>query len=398
MSEAREKVLVVEDEKNMRTMLTIYLQRKGYEVYTAPDAPSAKKIVTEETFPLILCDIKMPGGNGLEVLRAAKEHIKDVEVIMLTALANIDTVLEAVKLGAYDYVLKPVDDLDRDLGGVIARALEKRRLITENKRLVGTLKETNAALRLHQAQVDRELEIASVIQQSLLPGENPLFEKLNVRIARFTAEAVSGDFYDVFERHDGSVGLFIGQAFGRDIPAALLMAMVSGRLRELFMRDLSPREILNEANASVRKCLEKGWGNFVTVFCGIFDFRTHAFRYATAQHTPPFVVHFHAKDGEVQPLTAQGQFLGKYADGGYKSLTVRFSSHDRFVFFTEGLINVENYDGDIYGVERLQEMALETGPGDTALSFGRILDDIGTFAKQPLEESDSAILFVDIKQ
>ena len=124
------RVLVVDDEKSMRELLAITLERQGYEVSVAEDGEVAIQAVRRDGFDVIITDLRMPNADGLQVLRAAKEHTPETVVIVITAVGSTETAVEAMKLGAYDYITKPFK-LD-EIHVIIRRALERKRLRDEN--------------------------------------------------------------------------------------------------------------------------------------------------------------------------------------------------------------------------------------------------------------------------
>jgi len=134
-----DRVLIVDDEKGMRDFLSIMLKKEGYAVFAAESAEKAAEPIQRGEFDLIISDISMPGHSGLEVLKQAKMTSPDAPVIMITAYASTESAVEALKLGAYDYIIKPFD-VD-ELKIVIKNALEKRRLENENRILKRELKE-----------------------------------------------------------------------------------------------------------------------------------------------------------------------------------------------------------------------------------------------------------------
>jgi two-component system response regulator PilR (NtrC family) len=133
-------ILIVDDELGMRQFLTHLLQREGHEVRVAENGRDAMGQLREQQPDLILSDVRMPDMSGIELLRSARELLPEVEVIMMTAFANVDTAREAFLLGAYDFVQKPFDnDLLKE---TVARALHKISLVKANDALL----EENKAL------------------------------------------------------------------------------------------------------------------------------------------------------------------------------------------------------------------------------------------------------------
>jgi DNA-binding NtrC family response regulator len=139
MSNKKEKILVVDDEKIVRESLFHWFQEEGYQVETAEDGETALRIFDKNKFDLLLVDMKMPGMSGLELLAKVKEIDKDTIVILITAFASVPTAIKALKDGAYDYVTKPVDP--DELEHLVKKALEQRSLRVENEQLKGSIDE-----------------------------------------------------------------------------------------------------------------------------------------------------------------------------------------------------------------------------------------------------------------
>jgi DNA-binding NtrC family response regulator len=127
------RILIAEDEANLRLVLQKELERLGYRVQAAPDGEAALRKLEESNVDVLLCDINMPRINGMEVLRRVHERPNPPEVIMLTGQATVETAVEAMKLGAYDYLTKPYHITELDVR--VKQAAEKRRLRVDNLRL-----------------------------------------------------------------------------------------------------------------------------------------------------------------------------------------------------------------------------------------------------------------------
>ncbi|MBI4240337.1 MAG: sigma-54-dependent Fis family transcriptional regulator, partial [Candidatus Rokubacteria bacterium] len=124
MTEAR--ILVADNEPSMRELLSITLKRDGYDVSTADGGEAAIEAVRREPFDLVITDVRMPKVDGIQVLKAVKDLAPDTVVIMITAFSSTENAVEAMKLGAYDYITKPFK-LD-EIKLIINNALEQKRL------------------------------------------------------------------------------------------------------------------------------------------------------------------------------------------------------------------------------------------------------------------------------
>ncbi|GJL79870.1 MAG: acetoacetate metabolism regulatory protein AtoC [Nitrospinaceae bacterium] len=132
-------ILVVDDEKSLRDLLTIMLENEGYEVQTASSGEKAFKLVQDTQFDLVITDFKMKGANGIDVLEAVKSKNSATPVVLMTAYASAETAVEAMKKGAYDYISKPFKVEDLQL--IVKNAIEKKNLSDENQYLKSALNE-----------------------------------------------------------------------------------------------------------------------------------------------------------------------------------------------------------------------------------------------------------------
>jgi len=168
MRKSKAKILVVEDEKSMREILTMLLEEEGYGVVAAADGKEGVGWLRKDIFDMIITDIKMPGADGFEILAKSQELSPETAVIMITAFGTLESALEAMKLGAYDYIHKPfkIDEIRL----IVRNALDRKRLRTE----VSLLRET----------VKRTYEVENII------GKSPKMQEL-LRLIPKVARTVS---------------------------------------------------------------------------------------------------------------------------------------------------------------------------------------------------------------
>ncbi|HQY65894.1 MAG TPA: sigma-54 dependent transcriptional regulator [Pyrinomonadaceae bacterium] len=139
------KILVVDDEKNLRLVVQKEMTRQGHDTDEAPDGEAAWEMIEADDYDVVLCDINMPRLDGISLLRRTRERIQDPpEVIMLTGQATVESAIEAMKLGAYDYLTKPYRIAE--LSALVTQAAEKQKLKIDNQRLRAQLARTTATL------------------------------------------------------------------------------------------------------------------------------------------------------------------------------------------------------------------------------------------------------------
>jgi two-component system response regulator PilR (NtrC family) len=195
------KILIVDDELSMRDFLAIMLKKEGHEIVAAKNGDAALKAIQAEIFDLVITDVKMPGISGIEVLKTVKEISPETVVIMITAFATAETAVEAMKLGAYDYIIKPfkIDELKL----VVNNSLEKRSLRKENILLKREIK-SKAGFENFIGKSEPMQKIFSLIRQVadtnstvLITGESGTGKELVAKAIHFTSQRKDRPFVTV---------------------------------------------------------------------------------------------------------------------------------------------------------------------------------------------------------
>ncbi len=191
-------ILIIDDERAIRKTLSEILSFEGYKIDEAADGEEGLKRFSEKPFDLVLCDIKMPKLDGIEFLEKAREINPDIPIIMISGHGNIDTAVEAVKKGAFDYISKP-PDLNRLLI-TLRNATEKQSLVTETKvlkRKVGKVQEmvgTSSAIQKIKDTIDK---VAPTDARVLITGENGVGKELVARWIHEKSNRSNGPLVEV---------------------------------------------------------------------------------------------------------------------------------------------------------------------------------------------------------
>ena len=170
------KLLVIDDERDIREVINNILVGGGYQVNTASSGPEAIDLLKSEPFDLAITDMRMPGMDGLEVARRLKQMDDDIQIIILTGFSTVENVMRAMEeKNVFDYLTKPLENIE-DLLNSVDRALEKRRLSIENRVLVKKLKESNLELTVSNEQLKLEIEERKRIGKELEKSRQRLFQ------------------------------------------------------------------------------------------------------------------------------------------------------------------------------------------------------------------------------
>jgi sigma-B regulation protein RsbU (phosphoserine phosphatase) len=344
------RILVVDDEVDINTILSVTLRRAGYEVISAADGVEAIEIIHLHAPDLILLDVMMPRADGLEALRRIREHgpTAHTPVIMLTAKSALADKMKGFERGADDYVAKPFEPAE-----ILARvqALLKR---TAQSRVVRPLLSVlgDWFTAEHMAQFGRDLEAARDIQQRLLPPVPASVAGLDAGAVLRSSTIVGGDFFDIFPMGE-RLGVVVGDVSGKGIPAALLMVMVRTLLREIA-RDLpEPAEVLARLNASL--CRDMPPSMFVTlVLAGLDPGDPGRVVLAGGGHPDPVVVR--ADRGAVVASlgAAGGTVLGVFPDSAFGQIEIDLiAAGDTLVLLTDGIVEAQSENGHRPGIPAL---------------------------------------------
>jgi len=348
MSAAR--ILVVDDEADINTILSVTLRRAGYEVISAADGLEAVEVVQRHAPDLILLDVMMPRADGLEALRRIREHppAAHTPVIMLTAKGALTDKMKGFERGADDYVAKPFEPAE-----VLARvqALLKRTAQSRVVRpLLSVLGDWFTAERM--AQFGRDLEAARDIQQRLLPPVPARVAGLEAGAVLRSSTIVGGDFFDIFPMGE-RLGVVVGDVSGKGIPAALLMVMVRTLLREIARDLVDPADVLTRLNASL--CRDMPPSMFVTVMLAALD-PAEAGRVVLAGggHPDPVVVRAAGGAAVASLGAAGGTVLGVFPDSAFGQIELTLAEPgDTLVLLTDGILEAPSEDGHRPGIPAL---------------------------------------------
>jgi two-component system, NtrC family, nitrogen regulation response regulator NtrX len=191
-------ILIIDDERAIRKTLTEILSFEGYKLDEAADGEEGLKKFKEKNYDVVLCDIKMPKIDGIEFLQKAGETNPDIPIIMISGHGNIETAVEAVKKGAYDFISKP-PDLNRLLI-TIRNAMERSSLVTETKvlkRKVSRVQEMIGGSAPIQRIKDTIEKVAPTDARILITGENGVGKELVARWVHEKSNRVSGPLVEV---------------------------------------------------------------------------------------------------------------------------------------------------------------------------------------------------------
>src|SRR5215204_4079125 len=260
------------------------------------------------------------------------------------------------------------------------------------ERSLGTVAHTLMEQRLEQERVERErieqeLEVARSIQQASLPEEVPTPEGWQIAPYYQPAREVGGDFYDFLELADGRLGVVVGDATGKGVPAAVMMASTRSALRAGAQASESPGDALRRVNDPLATDIPSNM--FVTCFYAILDPKSGTLSYANAGHDLPYL----HRNGAAEELRARGMPLGLMPGMGYEEKKTILQAGEAAVFYSDGLVEADDPKGEMFGFPRLRGLVAEHGAEKEERSLGDLLmKELYSFVGEGWEQEDDITL------
>jgi serine phosphatase RsbU (regulator of sigma subunit)/predicted ester cyclase len=234
--------------------------------------------------------------------------------------------------------------------------------------------------------IEQELRVAQRTQEASLPKEVPALEGWEISPFYQPAREVGGDFYDFFKLEEGRMGVVVGDATGKGMPAALVAAATSNMLRAVAQAvgSSSPGEVLERVNETLLARIPANM--FVTCFYAILDLESGRLHYANAGHDLPYLWH----GGEAEELRARGMPLGLMPRMSYEEGEASLREGHGVLFYSDGLVEAHDPQGEMFGFPRLRELVAEH---DEERSLGIfLLEELYSFTGEGWEQEDDITL------
>lgn len=343
MSQASRTLLIVDDDAPVRQSIVAYLEDSGFQVLEAGDGPAGLALFRERRPDLVITDLRMPGLDGLQLLRAVHQECPDRPVIVISGAGVMGDVVSALRLGASDYLIKPIVDMEM-LVHSVGRALERCDLLLQNQRYREKLELANRGLRENLRVLERDQEAGRQVQQRLLP--EALSTPEGYQVAHHIAPSLylSGDFVDYAYLNRRYLAFYLADVSGHGASSAFvtiwLKHLVSRMVREegLFGDDHSFETGFNTLLEQVnRELRDTRLNHHLTMFVGVVDTHNRQLRYAVAGHLPMPVL---VTDQGSEFLAGSGKPVGLFDGPNWqvyeRSLPETFS----LVCFSDGVLEV----------------------------------------------------------
>jgi serine phosphatase RsbU (regulator of sigma subunit)/predicted ester cyclase len=366
------------------------LVRRFLEAHAKGDLDALKEMLAPDFVDHSLLPGQVPGREGF-IHSAAEQHaaFSHIRYIMEYQATDGDMVVSRITMRAiHDRGMlfgvaptgkewaTPLIVIDRISGGKIVEEWSAN-IVTP------FLEEIEQQTR-ERERVEQELEVAQRIQQASLPKVVPELEGWKITPYYQPAREVGGDFYDFLELPNGHVGLVVGDATGKGVPAALMMSTTCGMLRAVALSLNSPGEVLERVNEALSVRIPSNM--FVTCFYAILDPESGRLRYANAGHDLPCL----RQGGGAEELRASGMPLGLMPGMSYEEKEAALEAGDSTLFYSDGLVEAHNPQREMFGFPRLRRLVAEHTEEGSLVDF--LMDKLRSFTEDGWEQEDDITL------
>lgn len=402
-------VLIVDDDLLVLKALEETIKQDVEQVFVASNGLDALKIIRERQIALILCDQRMPGMSGTEVLEEVFDLQPDCIRIIITGNSDEKNTIEAINKGhVHQFILKPWDD--NQLRQSIHNGLEQYGLVRRNKRLQALLLEKHKALAESHANLRKNLQLGAMIHETLLRGNIPSdIPGFSIDAASIPSDEIDGDFFDFYQPVPGVLDVVIGDVMGKGIPAAVVGTAVKTQLIR-FATPFSEAKVFNHLSQwdddiltpwQIISNVQKEIGfklirleYFVCLFYGRFNLKKKVFTFVDCGSAKP--IHYRSKQKKAVELKGQNFPLGMIDNEQFLNLDVHFVEGDFFVFYSDGVTESRSSDREFFGVERLIALIEQHAEDNASELLQKIKESVLEFAEKDHFDDDLTLIVIKI--
>ena len=335
------KILLVDDDYIDIETVKRYLKDEDYKIITATSGQMALDILNEDdSISLILLDARMPGLSGFETCLKINNIYNDIPVILVTGMADENSLKKAFDSGAVDYISKPVKRLE---------------VVSRINNILKIKDAENKVKRMYSSLLS-DIKLASSVQSYLLTDWIKINKNLTMTSTYMPISSVSGDLFDLIQLSDDKYLIYLGDISGHGVQASLIMAAIQMAIRlELTEceQEVSIVKIMNKLNSIFFNQFPEA--SYMTFLLGVIDFNKHEFKYFSAGH-PPVVLYDrcsgHAATCKEKGSLPIGMFLNnEYCDNDIDS--IRFEKSTALLMYTDGLFECNSEKNEKFDLESL---------------------------------------------
>lgn len=328
-------IYIVDDDPVNVKILYDMLTDAGYYVEFSHEDSGLFSMLQQEKLPdIVLLDTVLPGTSAFQVCEKIRKRysLYELPIIIITSKHRTQEILTAFRIGANDYLSKPFnkDELIARISNLIAL----KKSVEEHNEFV---------------MIKHEIRLAHEIHSSVVVQDIPRIKNMDIAYAYIPTREMGGDFYDVIKIDEDKTGIMIADVTGHGIPAALVCAMLKMAFANNKEYAQHPAVLLTKLNKDLSNNIKE---NYITAAYALIDTKNKTVTVSSAGHWSPLLI---KKHGSIFNNWVKGFPIGWIEDGTYEETTTTYSTGDKFLLYTDGIIEARNTDNKIFGFERLTD-------------------------------------------
>jgi len=367
------RILTVEDEPAIRASIVAFLEDSGFDMLEATNGRDGLALFRNEQPDAVLCDLRLPDIDGLDVLSEIAEGSPETPVIIVSGASMLGDAVQALKRGAWDFVTKPIADMGV-LENAVNKGLERARLMCENREYQQRLEAVNRELTETLQQLQADEEAGRDIQVRLLPEDNRNIGEYFFRRKLYPSMYLSGDFVDYFAIDRQYAGFYMADVSGHGVASAFVTVMlktlmvqyIEAYLQEGDRTILEPDQTLQRLNRDLcRQDLEK----YLTMFYGVLDRDESTLVCSNGGHFPHPILY----DGSgARPMLSHNRPVGLFDDAVFQGEKLVVPDNFLLLLVSDGLLELMPQKSNR---ERYQDLLSRVTRPD--VSFEELTKDLG---------------------
>ncbi|MFC3608894.1 two-component system response regulator RssB [Stutzerimonas tarimensis] len=334
-------LLIIDDDDEVRASLAAYLEDSGFRVLQAGTGVQGLALFDTERPDLVICDLRMPQMDGLELIRTLGERQSDLPVVVVSGAGVMSDAVEALRLGAADYLIKPLEDL-AVLEHSVRRSLDRYRLRIENQHYRSELEASNRDLQASLNLLQEDQDAGRQVQLNMLPETPWHADGYRFEHKIIPSLYLSGDFVDYFRVDERRIAFYLADVSGHGASSAfvtVLLKFMTTRLlyesrRHGTLPEFKPSEVLSHINRGLINC---NLGKHVTMLGGVIDLQRHCLHYSIGGHLPMPVL---MEQGGARYLQGRGLPVGLFKDAVYEDHEIVLPEAFSLTLLSDGILDL----------------------------------------------------------
>jgi len=381
-------VLLIEDNQDDVIAFKRYIKKEQllYNCIIAESVTEALNLIDKNDFDIILSDFSLVDGNGFDILSVTK----NTPIIVVTGTGNEEIAVNAMKMGAYDYVIK---DIAYNYLKIIPSKINK---VIESKLQKDNYKKMQIELKNRNLILENNLLIANTIQKFMLPSKMPNLNWIKIDYRYIPYDKIGGDFLSYIKPCKSELGVFIGDVAGNSIPAALFSSLLKStteqvsknmwRYPEKFIKSLNHKLIGNMPSS----CLTGTYALFQKIEAE----NNVKLSFSSGGHPP--MIYYNNREKSINFLKSKGIVLGMFEDIHNNEVTQYLNKGDRIFLYTDGLMDMKNKENEMLSMDEFTALFHDNIDFDLSVTLDNIINKVQNYRDNFLPDDDILLTGIEI--